>query len=149
MWFIWEACGIACIIITYLTVLVVGMAFIRVGIWEELLEGKTSAFIHLGIFTYHCVLIFISHFKCMTSEPGLLPMKQDKLRLNLMHEQVKDLYFEVNEFALKVKEDEAKLEVISDDSSDFSYGEEEPDCKIFKIINFQSGGRKGKARCQK
>jgi len=39
MWLVYEACGIVCVIITYATVLTVQYGTIRIGLWEELLEG--------------------------------------------------------------------------------------------------------------
>lgn len=37
MWFVIEACGIVCVVITYLTVFTVQVGFVRLGIWEDLL----------------------------------------------------------------------------------------------------------------
>jgi len=37
MWFICDGAGLACITITYLTVLVVQIGFLRIGVWEGLL----------------------------------------------------------------------------------------------------------------
>ena len=73
MWLILEECGVACSIFTYFIVVSVYFGFVRIGIWEEALEGDTAAFIHFAVFQYHCFLIFLSHFKCMTTEPGVLP----------------------------------------------------------------------------
>jgi len=60
-------------------VLTVQVGFLRIGIWESLLAKNTSAFIHLLIFQYHVALIFWSHFKCMTTEPGVLPKEYEDL----------------------------------------------------------------------
>ena len=49
------------------------MGMIRIGLWEGLVKGDMTSLIHLAIFQYHTTLIFWSHFKCMTSEPGVLP----------------------------------------------------------------------------
>ena len=46
---------------------------IRIALWEGLVNGDMSALIHLFIFQYHTTLIYWSHFKCMTTEPGVLP----------------------------------------------------------------------------
>ena len=40
MWLIIECAGCACAIITYFVVVFVYFGFIRIGIWEEALEGK-------------------------------------------------------------------------------------------------------------
>jgi len=128
MWFVVECCGLACVVITYLTVIIVQIGVVRVGIWDDLLAGEKGAYIHFAIFMYHCFMIFASHFKCMTSEPGILPKNVEKLKLSLMHEQVQKLYKEVSTFAVKVKEEDEKMkQEIFDSSSEFSDGEEEPD----------------------
>jgi hypothetical protein len=79
MWFVIEACGIVCVIFTYLTVFTVQLAFIRVGVWEELLEGNIWGYIHSAIFSYNVFLIIASHLKCMTTEPGVLPRDYEEL----------------------------------------------------------------------
>lgn len=40
-----EPCGNICAVITYLTVLTVGVGFVRIGIWEALLDGEPHAYI--------------------------------------------------------------------------------------------------------
>jgi hypothetical protein len=42
-------------------------------LWEDLLELKWTAFLHLIIFQYHCMMIYWAHFKCMCTDPGILP----------------------------------------------------------------------------
>jgi hypothetical protein len=79
MWLVYEACGIVCVIITYLTVITVQVAFIKVGVWEELYNGDLWAYLHLIVFTYNCLLIYASHLKCMLSEPGVLPRDYEEL----------------------------------------------------------------------
>ena len=79
MWFVLEECGIACSIITYFIVVFVYFGFIRVGIWEEALNGEWTALLHFVIFQFNCFMIFFSHFKCMTTEPGLLPKDCEEL----------------------------------------------------------------------
>ncbi len=79
MWCVIELGGNLCALLTYVIVLVVQVGFIRIGIWEELLDGSYPAFAHLIVFQYHCAMIFWSHFKCMTTEPGILPKDCDKI----------------------------------------------------------------------
>jgi len=67
--------GLVCVLITYLMVILVGIGFVRIGIWEGLNDGRILSKLHLIIFLYHCSLIFLSHFKSMTSEPGILQKK--------------------------------------------------------------------------
>lgn len=50
IWFVWEACGVACGMFTYAIVLIVQVGFIRIGLWEQLLAGELSAYIHLAVF---------------------------------------------------------------------------------------------------
>jgi hypothetical protein len=73
MWLILEECGIFCAIFTYGIVVSVYFGFVRVGIWEEIHERPWFAILNFIVFQYHCFLIFMSHFKCMTSDPGSLP----------------------------------------------------------------------------
>lgn len=82
MWFVVEACGIVCAVITYLTVFSVQYGFIRIGIWEELMMGSPWAFFHLIIFSFNVFMIIASHLKCMTSEPGCLPRDYEELDSN-------------------------------------------------------------------
>jgi len=79
MWFIYDSAGLICAALTYSIVLTVSIGFFRVGIWEALLAGDCSAYLNLLVFQYHCTLIFWSHFKCMTTEPGVLPMEVEEL----------------------------------------------------------------------
>ena len=82
MWFVIEACGIACVIITYMTVFTVQLAFIRIGVWEELVSGDIWGYLHLLVFSYHVFMIIASHLKCMLSEPGVLPRDYEELDAN-------------------------------------------------------------------
>ena len=79
MWCITECAGVICAILTYIIVLTVTLGMIRVGIWEDLLSGEAKAVVHFLVFQYHCIMIFWSHFKCMTTEPGVLPKNYDTL----------------------------------------------------------------------
>jgi len=79
MWLVIEACGIICAIITYLIVFIVQYGFIRIGIWELLMEGSLWAYLHLVVFQFNVIMILASHIKCMTTEPGVLPIDHDEL----------------------------------------------------------------------
>ena len=81
MWMVFEGAGVVCGILTYVVVLTVQVGMIRVGVWESLLKGEPMAFIHLTVFQYHCAMIFWSHFKCMTTEPGVLPKNYSTLSM--------------------------------------------------------------------
>ena len=85
MWLITnDIAGLLCAFFTYFTVVFVYLGFIRIGIWEGLQEGDSSAIIQWIIFQYHCFMIFWSHFKCMTTPAGHLPKQVSKLNLNLL-----------------------------------------------------------------
>ena len=79
MWFVIEPCGLVCVFITYATVIIVKIGMIRIGVWEELWAGSYWAFLHLAVFLFNCTMIYASHFKCMTTEPGLLPKDYEEL----------------------------------------------------------------------
>ena len=79
MWFVIEACGIVCVIICYFTVFTVMLAFVRIGIWDDLLAGSPWAYFHLSIFLFNVFMIIASHLKCMLSEPGVLPKDYEEL----------------------------------------------------------------------
>lgn len=79
MWFVFEACGIACIIFCYFTVFFVQWAFIRIGVWEDLLAGNFWGYFHLAIFSFNVAMIIASHLKCMLTEPGALPRDYEEL----------------------------------------------------------------------
>jgi hypothetical protein len=73
MWYVCECAGVVCVIFTYLIVLTVQWGFIRISLWEGLIQGQFGSYVHLLIFQYHVALIFISHVRCMTTDPGVLP----------------------------------------------------------------------------
>ena len=79
---IFEGAGIVCGLLTYAIVIMVTIGMIRVGIWEGLIKGELKSVIHLVVFQYHCVMIYWSHFKCMTTEPGVLPKNYDTLSIS-------------------------------------------------------------------
>jgi len=79
MWFIVEACGLVCVLFCYFTVFTVQFAFIRIGIWEDLIEGNLWGYFHLLIFSFNVFMIIASHLKCMTTEPGVLPRDYEEL----------------------------------------------------------------------
>lgn len=95
MWLILEECGVVCSIFTYFVVVFVYFGFIRVGIWEELLDGDVRAYIHFAIFQYHCFMIFLSHFKCMTTEPGVLPKDQEVLHFTKLPQELKKMLWSI------------------------------------------------------
>ncbi len=84
LWLIFEGAGVVCAFLTYVIVLTVQIGMIRVGVWEGMMKGELWAFINLAVFQYHCVMIFWSHFKCMTTEPGVLPKNYDTLSFKKM-----------------------------------------------------------------
>jgi hypothetical protein len=84
MWCIIDAAGIVCVVITYLTVMMGTIGFLRIGIWEELLVGDPWAIFQLVVFHYHVVMIYWSHVKCMTTEPGVLDKGYEELDLGCM-----------------------------------------------------------------
>lgn len=79
VWCVIECAGCICAVLTYLIVLTVQVGFFRIGLYDRLLDGDWTAYLHSIIFQYHCVMIFWSHFKCMTTEPGCLPKQASKL----------------------------------------------------------------------
>ena len=101
---VFEGAGVVCAIITYVIVITVGIGMVRVGIWESLMKGEITAFVHLGIFLYHCGMIYWSHFKCMTTEPGVLPKNYDTLSIQKIAPQMANAI-------LGVKQEVAKLKV--------------------------------------
>lgn len=66
------------------------------------------AILHLVVFQYHCLMIFWSHFKCMTTEPGVLPKNYDTLSF-------KKIAPVLAETILNVKRETARL--VSDHSN--------------------------------
>ena len=91
MWLILEECGVVCAIFTYFVVVFVYFGFVRVGIWEEVLQGDIKAFLHFAVFQYHCFMIFLSHFKCMTTEPGVLPKDHEVLQFTKLPVELKKM----------------------------------------------------------
>ena len=90
MWLVMEACGIVCSIFTYIIVTSVFLGFIRIGIWEDIQDGNYVIWVpHLVVFAFNCFMIFMSHFKCMTTEPGLLPKETEELDFAKLPKQLK------------------------------------------------------------
>lgn len=54
------------------------------------MAGNWKAYAHLLVFQYHVILIYCSHIKCMTSEPGVLPKDYEELDFNTMSGDLKD-----------------------------------------------------------
>ena len=96
MWLVIECSGVICGLLTYVIVLTVQIAFIRIGIWEGLQEGTQSSYLNFLIFQYHCAMIFWSHLKCMTTDPGVLPKDYDELDFKRVSEQLKGCLYAVN-----------------------------------------------------
>ena len=124
MWLIVEECGVACAIITYVVVVTVYLGFIRVGVWEEVQEGDTNAFVHFFIFQYHCFLIFWSHFKCMTTEPGLLPKETEELEFEKIPERTRAILIHIAK-RTKELETDIRLEYEQTQKFDKIYDESE------------------------
>ena len=106
MWLVTnDWCGLACAGMTYFIVVFVYFGFIRIGIWEQLVEGDYKAYLHFVIFQYHCYLIFWSHWKCMTSEPGILP-DQKFITFNYLPSHLREVIKQVGQ---RMKGLEAKM----------------------------------------
>lgn len=84
MWLNWECGGVLCGSLTYFVVVTVQIGLLRIGLWEPLLNGEIWAYLNLLVFQYHCGMIFWSHFKCMTTEPGVLPKDYEELDYSKM-----------------------------------------------------------------
>ena len=70
--------GVCCTIIAYYVVLQVNYAFVMitcVGAFD-----KPSTIISFILFEFLCSMIFWSHLKCMTTEPGYLPKGKTKIK---------------------------------------------------------------------
>jgi len=80
MWLITsDCCGLFCAFFTYFTVVFVYVGFIRIGIWEDIQEGRYQGALHFIVFQYNCFMIFWAHWKTMTTEPGLMSCNIDTL----------------------------------------------------------------------
>ena len=88
-WLIKEDCGAFCAVFTYFIVVLVYFGFIRVGIWEEIQYGDVKGLFHFIVFQFNCFMIFLSHFKCMTTQPGVLPMEKETLEFKSLPEYLK------------------------------------------------------------
>lgn len=88
MWLIIEECGVVCAIFTYGIVTTVYFGFVRVGIWEQLFTDTTWALLNFVVFQYHCFMIFMAHFKCMTTDPGTLPKETETLEFKKLPEEM-------------------------------------------------------------
>ena len=84
-----------CALITYLIVIVVQIGFIRIGVWEGLVQEENWAYINTSIFMTTCFLIFWSHFKCMTTEPGVIPKKLKTLNYKRLPDHMKQIILQL------------------------------------------------------
>ena len=105
MWLVVETAGVVCGALTYIIVLTVQVGMIRVGVWEGLLAGELKAWLHLAIFQYHCAMIFCCHFKCMTTEPGVLPMNYTTLSFKKIASPMREAILGVKKEAVKMSSD--------------------------------------------
>ena len=60
------------------------------------------------MFQYHVALIYCSHIKCMTTEPGLLAKDYDELDFSLMSKDLKEAIVAVKA-ELKLEQDQFAL----------------------------------------
>ena len=104
MWLVIECARLVCALLTYVIVLTVQIGMIRVGVWEGLRKGELSAIIHLVVFQYHCIMIYWSHFKCMTTEPGVLPKNYNTLSISKIGPDLASAIMGVKREALKIRE---------------------------------------------
>ena len=92
MWLVLnDMCGLVCAIITYGIVTAVYVGFIRIGIWEGIQESDPVAFLHFVVFQSCCFMIFWSHFKCMTTEPGVLEKNAEVLEFQKLPSHLQNL----------------------------------------------------------
>jgi hypothetical protein len=115
MWIVLtDWCGLVCALVTYGIVVSVYLGFIRIGIWEGICTGDLKSMLHFLVFQYHCFLIFWSHFKTMTTEPGVLPRNVDELYYERLPEQLKTMVDQVGkrmkhlEYVIKSEKSEKK-----------------------------------------
>jgi len=79
-WFIKDACGITCAIITW--VLVLYAEFMITFVLLDIIEQPIFSIFNWSLFTFLGVLSLTSHFKSMTTNPGAVPRgnaTQDKI----------------------------------------------------------------------
>jgi hypothetical protein len=55
------------------------------------MEEQKWAYINLSVFMYVCFLIFWSHFKCMTTEPGVIQKDLKTLNYKKLPEHMKNI----------------------------------------------------------
>lgn len=68
-----EGCGITCVVIAYLSLLIANVTFINIVVVEKAKEGDPLApWILLGTYELLMVLIIWSHLKTMFSDPGYI-----------------------------------------------------------------------------
>ena len=88
-----DPVGIVCATFGTAIVVIVAVAHVRVGLWEYLWAGEPMALLLLSVFSYHCLLIFMSHYRCMVTEPGYIPKNCEELDTSKMSpELVTTLY---------------------------------------------------------
>ena len=104
MWLILEECGAFCAMFTYFVVVFVYFGFVRIGVWEEILQGDVRAYVHFMVFQYHCFMIFLCHFKCMTSEPGVLPKDYEMLQFTKLPMALKKMLRSIAKEMKKVEQ---------------------------------------------
>ena len=109
MWLITDCCGIVCAAFTYFIVVSVYWGFVRIGVWDEIREGSFMAILQFLIFQYHCFLIFMSHFKCMTTDPGCLPKEIESLNFHKIPQQIQVLIRQVG-LRMRHLENEIRIE---------------------------------------
>ena len=110
MWLNIEISGMICGMLTPVVVTTVQVGMIRIGLWEGLQEGELWAYINLIIFQYHCAMIFWSHTKCMTTEPGVLPKNYEELEIDKMSPDLASAILAVQQHVRKVDSGEKQLD---------------------------------------
>ena len=80
------------------------IGFIRIGIWEQIHDEDPRAILHFAFFQVVCFLIFWTHFKCMTTQPGILSPSIQTLRYSKLPQKIRELIYQVGARAKLLEE---------------------------------------------
>jgi hypothetical protein len=76
-----EGCGITCVSIAYITLIIANVAFINIVVVPKVQkEEPVSPWLLLGTYEALILLIIWAHLKTMFSEPGYIPKGYLKYR---------------------------------------------------------------------
>jgi hypothetical protein len=91
MWFNKDAGGICLFVFAYIMLIIIDFNVCFTALFELWHSNLVLALIISGVYQIFVILILISHFSCMTEDPGSIPLNYKELDESKLTEKTKKL----------------------------------------------------------